>query len=128
MNELKTSILLYGRDKLLLKTRGWVLEGGGYRTLTAFDRAEILEIPHQPPVTLLILCHSLASRDRVEAADQASRRWPQIKTLVLTKHFLEAPLNSAGVPNVNLDSPTALIETVRELVGDPAARVSSYVH
>lgn len=125
LNQLKTSILVYGRDKVLLKTRCWILERGGYLTLSASDRGEIANIP---PVTLVILCHLLEANDCDAATNGTKVRWPHIKTLVLTKHFLEPSFNAAGAPSLNLDGPTTLIETVRELVGNPDAAIFRYVY
>ncbi len=79
------SILIYGRDPRLLESRRWVLESCGYRVLTARHLTDLDLISHRPPVSLLVLCHTLSSKERAAAVAHATARWPEVKKLALVR-------------------------------------------
>ena len=85
MKTTQISILLYGRDAHLQETRKWVLQSRGYRVLTIQRLTELNRIPLTPPIALLVLCHTLTSKECSEAIDRATSRWPKIKKLALVR-------------------------------------------
>ncbi|HEV2618640.1 MAG TPA: hypothetical protein VGU23_01730 [Acidobacteriaceae bacterium] len=120
------SILLYGRDEQLLATRRWVLESRGYRVLTLLDLAGFAAIPQNPPIRLVLLCHSL-SQDECEAAMVlAEARWPGIQSLTLDAEAGRSPSGLLGQLLHTMDGPAKLVETVAKLMGSsPRAQAVS---
>lgn len=89
------SILVYGRDSNLLKTRRWVLEtiGSKVYATTSLKETEQLIISVKP--TLLVLCFTLSSEDRRYVLKLVQALRPQMKVLTLTA---DGP---AGMPEGN---------------------------
>jgi len=77
------SILLYGRDLKLLKTRQLVLQTCGYRVFAAGDISSIPPVADSTDVDLVVLCHSLTLEESGRAIARASIRWPAVKSLIL---------------------------------------------
>jgi hypothetical protein len=78
------SILLYGHDQHLLRTRQMLLQGAGYRTMIATNLAEIDRLSHYETIDLLILCHSLTLEECGRALALAQSRWPFMRSLMLS--------------------------------------------
>ena len=78
------SIVLYGTDEMLLRTRAWLLEGCGYRVRTAGDLAELNRMASEGAVDLLVLCHSMAAEEAGRAAAMVLARRPGARVVVLT--------------------------------------------
>jgi hypothetical protein len=126
MKATQISIVMYGRDAHLLETRKWVLQSRGYRILTIQHLADLNQIPLTPPVALLVLCHTLSSKECTDAVARASSRWPEIKKLALDRDRSSSPSKVLGQVMHTLDGPTHLLTTVSELVGHAGS--SSYSH
>lgn len=126
MKTTQISILLYGRDAHLQETRKWVLQSRGYRVLTIQRLTELNRIPLTPPIALLVLCHTLTSKECAEAIARATSRWPEIKKLALVRDGSRKPSGDLGQVMHALDGPTRLAATVGEFVG--YAGSSSYSH
>ena len=77
------SILLFGRDSILLQTRKWLLERCGYEVRTAEDIGQLKRIAEEGTVDLLLLCHSLLVEEAEEAIAAVSARQPQAKILLM---------------------------------------------
>lgn len=77
-------ILVYGRDRKLLETRCLVLEstGGTVHATTKILEAERILRDEHPD--LLVLCYTLTAADRAEILESAQQFCPGIRTLVLT--------------------------------------------
>jgi hypothetical protein len=120
------SILLYGRDEHLLATRQWVLQSRGYRVLTLVDLSAFAAIPQDPPIRLVLLCHSL-SEDECEAAMLlAEARWPGIQSLTLGAEAGRAPSGLLGQLLHTMDGPAKLVAMVGQLMGSsPQMREAS---
>jgi hypothetical protein len=77
------SILLFGRNVRLLKTRQTVLESLGYRVYRACDLSTAKHMLLEKQIDLLVLCHSLSMEERGRAL-ALTYRWPMIRSLILT--------------------------------------------
>jgi hypothetical protein len=116
MPDYSPSLLIYGLDATLLQTRRWVLEASGYRALTATHWSQFVCIPEQPPISLLILCHSLDKESCCQALKLAGARWPGIQHLVLGRNLLKSAPGNQQV-TLSLEGPVTLISNVNTLVG-----------
>lgn len=129
------SVLIFGHDARLLDSRKWVLQGCGYRALSARFLSAIDRVPLEPPVDLLVLCYTLSSRECESAIVKARIRWPEVKTLVLERQAAPRPVAaSLGTPPVlsqvarALDAPDPLLSTVGQLVGHAASSACSHTY
>src|SRR5580704_1459880 len=117
MRAAQISIVMFGHNAHLLKTRGWVLQSIGYRVHTIRRSAELDTIPLAPPASLLLLCHTLSPKECEDAVTRATARWPKIKKLVLLRDSSKKPSDLLGKVQHSLDIPARLLHTVTELVG-----------
>jgi hypothetical protein len=78
----QTSILIYGRDPVLLETRRMILELRGYSVSIASDLIVVQQTIHLQRIDLLLLCHSL-SMEECGRAIALSASNPSLKSLVL---------------------------------------------
>jgi hypothetical protein len=115
----QSSILIVGHDEHLLATRQWVLQSRGYRVLKTDRASKIASIPREPPVQLLLLCHSLSPLEKADAISLATARWPGIQTLSLAADSSRAPAGILGRLMHTVDGPAKLISMVDGLVGQP---------
>lgn len=110
------TVLSFGYDSLLLKTRAWVVARAGVavvsvETLAAFKAA--LSGEH---FNLLLLCHSLSWGDCVAAQSLAASCAPSAKTLVLRSGLSTCALPQ-GVEHVDTArGPDELIARVQSLL------------
>ena len=120
MPDCPPSVLIYGLDPMLLKTRRWLLETSGYRALTVTHWSQFVCIPEQPPVSLLILCHSLDEESCSTALELAGARWPGVKHLLLGRNLLKPAPGPLRMAALSLEGPLTLIANVNTLVGQQA--------
>jgi DNA-binding NtrC family response regulator len=110
------SILVFGRDPLLLETRRLVLEQAGFHVLSVADSAGVEKIVLAQPISLLVLCHSITDEERESVLKSAHSRRPDMKNIVLTTG------TSVSRPGKNYefvnayDGPRSLISTVERLL------------
>jgi hypothetical protein len=116
----QTSILMYGHDEHLLVTRQWVLQSRGYRVLTRLDLAGFANIAVDPPIRLLLLCHTLSAGDCTEAIAAASERWPEVRSVVLEGGVGRTPSGLLGQLLHTMDGPARLVAVVSEMLGSDA--------
>jgi DNA-binding NtrC family response regulator len=76
-------ILVYGRDPNVLETRRMVLETTGARVLATTRWEEAQQVIENATVSLLVLCYTLSSEDRLLILQFAQRVSPEINALVL---------------------------------------------
>src|ERR1700688_2914389 len=126
MRATQISIVMFGHNAHLLETRRWVLQSLGYRVHTIRRSAELDTLPLAPPVSLLVLCHTLSPKECGDAVTRASSRWPEIKKLVLLRDSSKKPSDLLGKVQHTLDIPARLLNTVTELVGYSGS--STYSH
>jgi DNA-binding response OmpR family regulator len=87
------SVLIYGKDPVLLETRQRILDKAGFRSIAVADFDKIIPFVMQEDVTLLVLCSSLSDIESgaiLSVVDQLGRR--DLKKLVLTKDIEAAVL------------------------------------
>jgi len=120
------SIVMLGRDTHLLETRKWVLQSLGYRVLTMSRLAELDGLAPTPPVNLVVLCHTLSTKERADAIARASKRWKDVKKLLLLRDSSTTPSAVLGQVERILDAPAGLLNKVTELIG--YAGSSSFSH
>lgn len=123
----QNSILLFGHDDHLLVTRQWVLQSRGYRVLTLSNLSQLGSIPAEPPLKLLVLCHSLSPAEIALATARATARWPEIQTLQLIAEGGRVPSGILGQLLHTMEGPAKLVSLVEGLVGHavPAATQKS---
>lgn len=126
MKSPQISILIYGRDARLIEARKWVLESCGYKVLTAKHLADLDRIPSKSPVSLMVLCYTLSSKERAAAVAHAAAHWPEVKTLALVRDGAGMAKGILKQVRQSLDGATRLLATVSELVGHAGS--SSYSH
>lgn len=106
-----SSILMYGRNPLLLDTRALVLRHAGYRVkaLAPGDRP-----PSTEAVDLLILCHTLTEAERNALLLFAASQRPAPGMLCLTP----ARGSLEGFTDLfnSFDGPAKLLDAVRKLI------------
>ncbi len=105
-------ILICGRDKELLGTRGLVLQSAGYRVSMTLEAIE--KTPDLESVRLLIVCHTLSSAERQMALSTFAEQSPGARVLCLVP-------NLGGVEDGvhTLDSfsgPRKMLEVVKRLL------------
>lgn len=111
-----STILVYGRDPLLLETRSWVLEEAGFAVVTSSSLVEAEQQLASPEVKLLVLCHTLSAQERTDILAVASRINPSAKRLLLTASTV-IPLDAPHEAVLSaLEGPRALISTVRKVL------------
>ena len=113
------SLLVYGTDKSLLRTRQWVLEQCGFNVFIALSIVEVEQAFAGQPVALLILCHSLSLADCRQALTLSYAVSPQTKKLLLHSQFkdLDGLVDAIFDP---LEGPVEFIRAVRSLISMPA--------
>jgi hypothetical protein len=124
MKSTKTSIVMYGHDQQLLATRQWVLQTRGYRVFIVPHPSKFASIPQNPPMKLLILCHSLTPEECGAAIALATARWPGIQTLTLDADGTRMPDGLLGQLLHTMDGPAKLISIVTELIGSSTQAAS----
>jgi hypothetical protein len=122
MHSSQTSIVICGRDSLLLDTRKWVLERAGTRVFTATDLSDFGRIPSDVSIDLVILCHSLTKEQCSRALALAGTYWPQAQSLVLISGQSGCYTGATKQVADAAQGPANLLHTVTELLG--AARVN----
>jgi len=129
------SVLIFGHDTRLLESRKWVLQGWGYRVLSARYLSAIDRLPLQPAVDLLVLCYSLSPKECESAIAHARLRWPEVKTLALVRHHSTVRHMGLGEPAPvldqmakALDAPDPMLSVVGQLVGHAASSSCSHTY
>jgi DNA-binding NtrC family response regulator len=86
------SILIYGKDPVLLQTRQIILQREGFQCVAVDDVGDVMTALHQQDVALLIVCSSLEEGERdavLSAVDKAAK--PGLRKLILTKESKVVP-------------------------------------
>jgi DNA-binding response OmpR family regulator len=108
-------ILIFGRDRLLLQTREWLLKATHYRVLLAETLSEVGEIAGEQRVDLVVVCHTVPVEDGDEALAAVSARCPKVKCLVLAAENELDHLPCAETLPI-MSSPQSFISKVQTLV------------
>ena len=117
-----SSVLIFGHDSSLLKTRCWMLEQRGLRASTATTLADLRECLKANPFTVLVLCHTLSAAECAEAVAIAHIAQPWPATIALTNVLgVDPPCDRTGTtPSVRAEPRaflTATAEAMRRASG-----------
>jgi DNA-binding response OmpR family regulator len=118
------SVLIYGKDPVLLETRQRILARAGFRSIAVTDFDKVIPFVQQKDVTLLVLCSSLnelESGEVLAAVDQLGRR--DLKKLVLTKDIEDVVLSDKAAVLVTPAAPQEFLAVVGSVV-QPASSLS----
>lgn len=106
-------VLVCGADPELLDTRASVLSSAGFRVHSVIGLPTLGNCAHVASPALLILCHSLSTKDQAEGSAFSRKMWPGCQVLLLAvrgsaKDGLEHYFNT-------FEGPKKLMETARSL-------------
>ena len=110
------TVLIYGRDRILLETRSWMLQRAGYKVSIAMELAEAEQVLSSEKVVLSILCHTLSSEQRSKTIAKAEELWPNMKKLLLTASSFPSIEGTAEEIFHTSAGPGALVATVNRLM------------
>ncbi len=109
------SVLIYGNDPILIKTRRLVLEKASFRVVTATNLAEAYRILSAETVNVFNLCHTLPANDRDCALSLAHSVQPEVKILVLDGVTSDLAIGTDDTVLSAFTDPRLLISTVQSL-------------
>jgi DNA-binding response OmpR family regulator len=110
------SILVYGHEARLLETRRWVLEKAGFGVQVTMELQELERLTVNQGPDLLILCHTLSVNDCGEVLQRARELRPEMKVLLLTKHFPVSPEGAEVEVLSAFIGPKVLLATVEKVL------------
>ena len=119
------SILMYGRDPLLIETRRLVLERRGHRVVSTCNTADIAPSLETGSFDLFLLCHSLTTNECDRALEMARTQWPSVKRLVLTSGSLGCRDHEPSNIFDTTFGPEKLLSTVANLIQLDSPQLSS---
>jgi DNA-binding response OmpR family regulator len=111
-----SSVLVFGRDYQLVHTRSLILQKAGFHVRTAASLPDIQLLPHEPPIDIMLLCHSLSTQDCDEALILTHERWPDIQTIALVAGTSDCGSNSTDAVMEAYEGPAKLIDAVRQRI------------
>ncbi|MEO6803422.1 MAG: hypothetical protein ABI197_09300 [Granulicella sp.] len=118
-----SSILIFGYDENLLRTRRWLLEGQGYRVWTASSLMAAAQILGMEPVGLLILCQTISTTEYESAVELAQATQPEIRMLTMEPDRVKRAAGANAAILSGFPTPEALIAAVRTVTGQDRAPV-----
>lgn len=119
-----TAVLLFGHREDLLATRQWVLETRGYHVQAVASLTALATVPKDPPVRLLLLCHSLSPAEQTAATAFAKTRWPGSRVHAMPADTSRVPTGILGRLMHTCEGPAQLIALVTGLLGEKPAAVN----
>jgi DNA-binding response OmpR family regulator len=109
-------VLLFGNDAHLQISRELVLESAGCKAYIASSVLALNNILAEHPIDLLILCHSLSTKECERARSISLKLRPKIKVLMLATNDLVSH-SVEGDPVVDaMAGPRTLLATVEALM------------
>ncbi len=109
------SVLVFGQDYQLLHTRCLILEKAGFHVRTASSVPDIQQLPPDPRVDVMVLCHSLSIPDCADALAITHERWPLIQTIALVSGSSDCGSQAADTVIEATEGPAKLVSAVRKL-------------
>jgi DNA-binding NtrC family response regulator len=109
------TILVYGNEVLLVKTRHLILEKAGYQVFSAMDFAGAANVLLNQPINLVLLCQSLSDTKRRDFLEKARAIKPDLKCAVFGDHGREVALEGTGVSE-KVDGPCGLLKVTSKLL------------
>jgi hypothetical protein len=112
---MQQTILVYGKDEILVMTRCLLLGKAGYEVFTAqtFGNAMLVLMNHQ--IDLCVLCQSLTDQERRSILETAHALQPEIKCVVLDFGESEVAIDGADLIR-GLVGPSTLLHAVGKLL------------
>ena len=107
------SVLVFGRDHQLVHTRTLILEKAGFHVHTAASLPDIRQLPSQPAIDVMVLCHSLSPQDCDKALSITRERWPAIQTIALTSGSRDCGSDLTDAVMEATEGPAKLIHVIR---------------
>jgi hypothetical protein len=105
-------VLIYGREPSLLETRRQVLQRVGFR-VAAIAGLEELSNRVADEFEVLVLCHTLSSKDQQEAIDCGEKINRELRTIVMGIYPPDFKLGVRSRFITPFEGPKALIALVR---------------
>lgn len=109
------SVLLFGKDTHLLRTRRWLVESAGFQVFATDQFLTLNQIFTEHPVDVLILCHSLSFEERERAKAIAQAHASMTKVLVLVSTEAGASAQSSERMLSTAEGPKRLLDAVEQL-------------
>lgn len=109
------SVLLYGNDTHLLRTRRWLVESSGLQVFATDQMLALNQIFTEHPIDVLVLCHSLSFEERERAKAIAQAHSPRTKVLVLAVTEAGVRARSSDRMISTADGPKVLLDVVEQL-------------
>jgi DNA-binding NtrC family response regulator len=112
---MRATILVYGNDSVLVKTRGLILETGGYRVFTAaqFSAAKLILANQQ--IDVLLLGQSLSDEERRVILGTAHAIRPDAKCVTFGYDGREVAVHGTEVVE-KLEGPSTLIRAIGRIL------------
>ncbi len=109
------TVLIYGNESILTKTRGLILEKAGYKVFTAesFSDAMLVLVHHQ--IDICVLCQSLKDEERRGILETAHALQPEMNCAVLEGAEHGVPIEGVDLIR-GLAGPSVLLNTVGKLL------------
>jgi len=107
------SVLVFGRDHQLVHTRSLILEKAGFHVRTAANLPDIQQLPAQPPIDVMLLCHTLSGDDCDGALAITRDRWPSIQTIAMVSGRSDCGSKSTDASIDASEGPAKLVSAVR---------------
>lgn len=116
-----SSVMFFGRDELLLQTRGRIFELAGFQVSFAEELRQVSPVVSEHSVDLIVLCHSLSSTECTAVRLIAENAGIQVLQLLITDRGVGEGHDSemkkpAGVTFDWMRGPEALLEEVCSLL------------
>jgi DNA-binding response OmpR family regulator len=111
------TILIYGKDLVLLETRQRILERAGFRSIAVSEFGKVIPFAQQEEIMLLILCSSLNDLESgaiLSAVDQLGRC--DLKKLVLTRDIEDTDLTDKAAVLETPAAPQEFLSLIRSVV------------
>ena len=109
------TILVYGKDEILVMTRGLILEKAGYEVFRAEQVGNAMLVLMNHQIDIVVLCQSLTDEERRGILETAHALQPEIKCAVLD--FAESEVAIEGVDLIRgLVGPSTLLKAVGKLL------------
>jgi DNA-binding response OmpR family regulator len=107
------SVLVFGRDHQLVHTRGLILEKAGFHVSTAASLPDIRQLPSEPHIDVMLLCHTLSGDDCDGALAITRDRWPHIQTIAMISGRSDCGSKSTDAAIDASEGPAKLVSAIR---------------
>jgi DNA-binding NtrC family response regulator len=116
------TVLIVDDDPSHLKLYSWIVERGGFRSLTALVQNDIVEIPDKEPIDVAVLDYRLGNKlSAADVARQLRTLYPAIPILILSD-MLWMPEDAASYASgfIRKGEPQQLIDMISAAINSPS--------